>query len=896
MTALAGSYARPLQGMSQQPMDTRQEGQCSWQLNAQNDVVKGLIKRPGTVLDAVLPKAVPEGSKIHYYNRGDEERYWIIVHADGSLDIYDEQGKPQVVKIDVESQKYLISTVPADFISSQTIGDFTFLMNSLVSPKWGAESEPLTSNTALVPVLFADYGKKYSIILNGAEVAAYTTPDGSHPSHINNVDTSFVANQLLAGMTGMTTTSREEYGFRRGLSYRVGAPGHESHTKIYYQYWVTLTSPAELVRSITWNNKNYQIIRMDGNNALFYDVSANAIGSPSGYIDQPMNTLAGKNPVVTYQVPAASGLSAYRIGNTLIIQSDGGVAFSIATTDGRDGKDMPGIFHAVEDVSKLPKYAPVGYFVQVTGRGKAREAMYWLRAERANPGTEQIVWMEAREPGSQYHIDQYSMPQSLVREKIESGVAHFKLQPTQWADRGVGNNINNPPPSFIQDNQALNAVGILQNRMFFLAGESFVASQSNEFLNFFKVTTQTDRGDNPIDVYADTEDVNILRNYAVLDGDLLIVSDNTQFIIKGDKVLTKDNISMKPVTQYKNNSRVKPVSTGETIMFSYNSGKFVQVREFFTDSYSDTKKARPVTEHVDQLIEGSVVQITGSTNVNTVMLRTKENPERMYAYDYLWQGADKVQSAWWVYSLPDGDKILHCEFDRNYMLLLTHRKGIGNCIESVDMGDPVTEGLSFPLRLDLQFQIKAVRKGKYSWELVLPAGLSVSEDTPIIRSTGCWPADIGNTAKFILQEGKYQNEQLDLAPEGTDEAELWVGTKYMFEYTPTMPVLKDERGLSLSLDRLTVDRMFLNYEDTGAFNVRVKNKWGAIREYGFGGRTMGEVGNIVGFAQPASGQLPVPVRDNTRNSELTIYSDSYLPFSLRNIEWRGQMTTRGRRV
>lgn len=890
------SYARPLQGMSGQADEVRQEGQCTLQINYQPSVLEGLSKRIGSELIRPLVDQLTHADVVHYYARDNAEQYWIVVRPNGEVVVYNKDGIKQVVTIDASSKAYLVAIgqLPSSGnatgglgVSAQTIGDFTFLSNPGVVPKWADDVEPNVTNTALVPVLFADYGKTYSIIINGAVAASYKTPDGSLPEHIDKVDTSYVADRLVASIQGGLSPSvsvTEPGSYTYVLSPGFWG-GRERPYRMYYR--VKLSRSRDLLQKVLYDGKTYNPLRYEGDYCIFYE-SGDTYGPRPPSYDEPLPL-----PVqVQYAEVGSSSWVVQRNGNTITIRNRDGTPFTLTTTDGRDGGDMPGIMHQVDDLSKLPKLAPVGYQVQVTGKGKSEESRYWLVATRTNSGSDTIVWEEARTPGLKYKLDPKTMPQALIRKSLVNGVATFEVGPADWAKRMVGSDKSNPPPSFITDGSPISTIGVFQNRLFFLAGEGFLASRSNDFFNLFKMTTQTDSDDNPIDVYADTDEVNVLRSYTSLDGDLVLMSDNAQFVMKGDKPVTKSNAHLKLVTQYKNEAHVRPISTGETVLFAYSEGQYTQVREFFTDSFSDTKKARPVTEHVSTLMPGKIRKIIGSTNVNTALFLPSLERNRMYVYEYLWQGQDKVQSAWWIYELGGvGSEILHAVYDKGRLLMLVNRFGYGTCLEVSELGDPDSDGLSFPVRLDRRRRCVMQKTGLNEWTLM--NDLPVLEGDTCVLAAGGWVAERGNTVQLTKVGGVYKAMDQDLGPE--DVVEVWVGESYRSLYIPTMPVLKDQRGLPLSLDRLTVGTMYINFIDTGHFIARVKTL-NRSREYIYDGRRMGSPDNIIGFSPLDTGQFAVPIRNRSSQAKLEIETSSYLPFTMRNLDWRGQYNPRGRRV
>lgn len=572
-------------------------------------------------------------------------------------------------------------------------------------------------------------------------------------------------------------------------------------------------------------------------------------------------------------------------GNTIILERNNGADFDIATQDGADGRDLFAVKNLVKEVTELPRYAPEGYLVQVVGSGSSNADTYWLVAEDVSGDA--VRWVEAAGPSQTLGFDAYSMPHVLIRDRFEAGLAVFKLKTAPWADRDVGDDDTNPMPSFVQDGFPITSVGTFQNRLYFTAGESVVMSRSNYFFQFFRQSVRTALDDDPIDVYADTNQVNLLRNSAVLDGDIVFFSANGQFLLSGQEAITKDNATLQYASTFENIDSCPPVAGGDVIFFAFEYGRYTGIREFYTDSFTDTKRARPITDHVDEYILGRATQLASSTNKNQLMVLASE-PGVVYVYSWLWQGEDRVQSSWskWILS---GD-IRFVQFDNELLYFLVDRAGSLD-LEVISLGDPDDAGVTFPVRLDRRVAANAVRVDNH-WEVSVPYNLGADERLVIVRGDGC--IDAGVTTDFDFEDGVAKIDET--LSEDSDTVGVIVGVSYTMRYEPTMPFIKDRNDRVIDTDRLIINDININYDKTGRTSVVVENDWGSTREYEFNGRRLGNVNNIIGFAPIAPGQFSFPVRQDSDRTKFQLVTDSHIPFQLRDMEWRGRFRQRGRRV
>ena len=71
--------------------------------------------------------------------------------------------------------------------------------------------------------------------------------------------------------------------------------------------------------------------------------------------------------------------------------------------------------------------------------------------------------------------------------------------------------------------------------------------------------------------------VSILRHAISFDEELLLFSDQTQFILTGGNTLTSENIRINVTTEFEADRNVKPVGAGSNVYFAFNKGNFTGV-------------------------------------------------------------------------------------------------------------------------------------------------------------------------------------------------------------------------------------------------------------------------------------------------------------------------------
>ena len=203
-------------GISQQPPNLRHAAQLEEQVNALSSETGGLLKRPPTLHVKRLRTAPTDGVKplIHFINRDDTEKYTVIFTGKG-VDIYDLQGNQINVYGDTASLEYVVTDDPRAHLRCVTIADYTFITNNTKITAMSTHKgvDYFASQGALVNVKSGQYGRTYTITVNGKQVASHQTPDGSDKSHTKLIDTNYIANQLASQLrsNGFSTEQGESW-------------------------------------------------------------------------------------------------------------------------------------------------------------------------------------------------------------------------------------------------------------------------------------------------------------------------------------------------------------------------------------------------------------------------------------------------------------------------------------------------------------------------------------------------------------------------------------------------------------------------------------------------------------------------------------------------------------
>ena len=195
---ISSSIPNLVNGVSQQPFTLRLSSQAELQENGLSTTSQGLKKRPPTKHLKKIISGSLGNAYIHTINRDESERYVVVV-TNGDLRVYDLLGNQKTVNFP-NGKSYLSAGDPTNNFRAVTVADYTFMVNKSITVTTGTTYSPSRPFETLIFVKAGNYGKTYSVIVNGSTVASYTTPDGTSGSHTANISTDFIATQMYNGL------------------------------------------------------------------------------------------------------------------------------------------------------------------------------------------------------------------------------------------------------------------------------------------------------------------------------------------------------------------------------------------------------------------------------------------------------------------------------------------------------------------------------------------------------------------------------------------------------------------------------------------------------------------------------------------------------------------------
>lgn len=187
-------------GISQQPDILRFADQGAQQINCFSSEVEGLQKRPPSVHVARLGDQHGLGvlPLCHTINRDKSEQY-VAFFTGTDLQVVDLlTGLWQPVQAP-DGFDYVVTSTPRDDLRMVTVADYTFIINKKVVPAVGntlTDQYYDPERNALVVCNGGQYGKTFTIWLNGVAYASFKTPIGNEIEHAEQIDIRYILTQL----------------------------------------------------------------------------------------------------------------------------------------------------------------------------------------------------------------------------------------------------------------------------------------------------------------------------------------------------------------------------------------------------------------------------------------------------------------------------------------------------------------------------------------------------------------------------------------------------------------------------------------------------------------------------------------------------------------------------
>lgn len=564
----------------------------------------------------------------------------------------------------------------------------------------------------------------------------------------------------------------------------------------------------------------------------------------------------------------------------------GSPIYGLWTKDGYADQLISPVTHYAQSFAKLPPNAPDGYMVKIVGDTSKTADQYYVRYDDVRK-----VWAEVIGWNTPIEMVDSSMPWVLVR----ASDGNFDLKPADWGNRKSGDLETSPWPSFV--NSKINDVFFFRNRLGFLCGENVILSKTAKYFDFFPSSVSILSDDDPIDVAVSHNRVSTLKYAVPFTEELLLWSDEAQFVLSASGILSSKSIELNLTTQFDVQDKARPYGIGRNIYFASPRASFTSINRYYAvQDVSSVKSSEDITAHVPNYIPNGVFSISGTSSENFASILTSGAKGKIFLYKFLYLEEELRQQSWSHWDFGDNVEILAASTIGSRMFILMRNQfscfsaEVNFTRESIDYS---TE--PYRVHLDMK-KTYAIPQGAYN------------EDTHETR------VDLQNIYGSKFWKGAFTLVALDgktetvMPPKDDWSLQSWftmdgdqtgktfvVGFNYEFRYEFSKFLIKktadDGSTATEDIGRLQLRRAWLNYEDSGAFTIRVANL-SRVFEYGMAGGRLGSDNLRVGLLNLGTGQYRFPVAGNAQNNVVTLLSDNTTPLNVIGCGWEGNYIRR----
>lgn len=571
-------------------------------------------------------------------------------------------------------------------------------------------------------------------------------------------------------------------------------------------------------------------------------------------------------------------------GYILVTAPAGGAINSIETADGYANQLINPVLDTVQTIAKLPLAAPNNYIIKIQGESNSSSDEFFVIYDENTK-----TWKETIEPGMITDLNVDSMPHALVRQADGS----FMFQTLRWSGRGAGNDDTNPMPSFIDS--TINDVFFYRNRLGFLSGENVIMSRSANYFAFFPKSVATLSDDDPIDVAVSHPRISILKYAVPFSEQLLLWSDEVQFVLTSSGVLTSKSIQLDVGSEFALGDNARPFTLGRSVFFSAPRGSFTSIKRYFAVAdVTDVKDADDTTGHVLSYIPNGVFDIQGSGMENYITVNSSGAYGRIYVYKFLFRDGVQLQASWSHWEFEDGDKILAAA-SIGSTIYIVKQNAQGVDVEHMSFIKETTDFATEPYRLHVD--------GK-STMYIPPEAFDPNTFTTTVNVSDAYGGNVPPPGWYLLidSQGAWISigsitgqTQVSLRGDWSNR-NVFVGRTYNMHYKFSQFLIKAENDTGVQTEdtgRLQLRRAWVNYQDTGALKLTVSNGQrdfvNILNGYTTGRQTLGT--NNIG-----DGQFRFAMNGNALTTSLVLSSDYPTPASIVGCGWEASYSKKAQRV
>jgi hypothetical protein len=568
-----------------------------------------------------------------------------------------------------------------------------------------------------------------------------------------------------------------------------------------------------------------------------------------------------------------------------------GTDFSVRTTDGLGDAGLTAIYKEVKSITDLPAKCFNKFRVKVIGSTNTAQDDYYVIFKTKDNNyfgegswIETVGWEEDTSTGLSKGIElalkRDTLPLQL--KPTDDTFDNWTLSTAEWTPRIAGDNLSNPAPSFV--GSEIKDMFFFKNRLGFLTQHNIIFSEADEYFNFWRSTVLSLLDSAPIDVGISHSKVVELKHAITFQEKLLLFSDSTQFVLKGNELLTPKTVSITPTTEYDSSETITPLALNNYLYFNFKRNNSSGFMEYYIDNDNNIFDAVEITAQIPTYIP-STIELMDGCSVENLLVTISSDRTTLFVYKFFWQDKEKIQSAWQKFTFTRS--IVSFHFINSDLYIIT-KDSSNTFLEKLPMENRLQDQSGYNLLLDSRIDGST-----------LTTSYNANTKTTTISDFPYDPQGV----EIYTKKGHKVAFTRTSATEGTVGTDLtstdfFAGVPYDMLYRFSDQTLKQptERGGRSSSNYAfqTIRSGSLNYAETGHFTVEVTPKFRDTYSYAFNPDVLGSNLTLNNFV-PQDGHFRFPVQAQPNDATIQIKSSSALPVKILAAEFESMMIPRSRR-
>lgn len=543
--------------------------------------------------------------------------------------------------------------------------------------------------------------------------------------------------------------------------------------------------------------KEYNVILTSGGTTKSYTYSTGTSIDDGNLYKTKVDNIASELMAQINADTASTGATATSLGGCVFITgtnvavaSGAGTTYASVSAQSRVGQetDLP---------TNMPSNAD-GYLCAV---GTAGADTTWYRYDYSKR-----TWEE---------VGAYNSISSISNMPLELA-ADDNIIVRDFEGRLAGDDETNANPYFV-DNGYITGIAAFQGRLVLLSGAGVSMSASGLYQRFFRSTVTSLLDTDRIDIASASAQDSTFRTALQFNRDLVVFGDSMQAVIPGTGIVTPSNASVSLTSEVSCDSRVRPMLTGQTLLYpNRRNADYAGLLEFIPSSYTSSQYVtQDATAHLPKYIPGRVMEMHVSSVTNIGFVRYSGNRNALLVYEFMW-GADatKAQAAYSTWEFKQEVLALHALSES--MVLFVRSSTDKVQMLRIDPREGFVAGAAY----DVPYIDSHVDVYIQNREFPLPAALRYAGITK--DDIACaYPAN-GMAGSEVGIESLGSDWTVKCV-RGVPDGMYRVGLRFTSTMTLTPPMLKDQNDNIVGSNSVRLLRLDAAVRNTGDFHIKVVN-------------------------------------------------------------------------